>query len=281
MPKERFHLLVAEQLLTALSNSPPATESQRRAYLWGAISPDVLFYDLPSFRCTPAAAALHRMEGLAAVEFLRALMTDGREALTPETRRWLLGVGTHLLVDGFWHPIIGKYSSFDCRHVLPGSPGLSERQTHHWLESELEGFWLVKAGPAGGYRQLLKDFGKPQKAREEFIGCLQEILRRLGTVDVPDAGRIGRCFSWQTFLLGQFSRPIWARWRDPLLRFRATRFWGTLIVPEAGGLSSFPASRTPANGRCRDLFGDLFSDRLMARSLSFLTNHLPSLAAQL
>lgn len=284
MPKERFHLLVAEQILPslpALPESSPATEGQRLAYLLGAISPDALFYDLPSFRFSPASAALHHMEGLTGVEFLGSVIAECRQELTPETGMWLFGVGTHLLTDGFWHPIIEKMASFNCGRSLEAKLKLSKRQAHHWLESELEGFWLARAGPTDGYRPKLKDFARPGETREACIRCFQKILRRLGTVEVPDARRIGRCFSWQAFLLDQFSLPGWARWRDLLLQFPVTRFWGTLIVPEKAVLSPFSTIKTQSNSHCRDSLEDPFSDRMMAHSLSFLATHLPSLSARL
>ena len=126
MPKERFHLLLADQTLAgvaALSGSPSASGSLRQAYLLGAISPDALFYDLPSFHLSPVGAALHRLEGLSALEFLRSVASECRKDLTPETGMWLMGVAAHLLVDGFWHPQHREAESFralpSCRvHIV-------------------------------------------------------------------------------------------------------------------------------------------------------------------
>lgn len=283
MPKERFHLLVADQILpglSALRQSSPVTAGQRLAYHLGAISPDTLFYDLPSFRFSPSAAALHRLEGPAGVEFLGSLINECKQQLTPETGMWLLGVAAHLLADGFWHPLIERMASFDYEGSLQVRFKLSKRQTHHCLESELEGFWLDRAGATDNYRQMLRDLAAPGETRSACIDCFRMILKRLGTVGIPDARRIGRCFSWQVFLLDQFSLPGWAKWRNLLLQFPATRFWGTLIVPEKTDRSPFLDLKTQAI-HCQDSLENPFSDQLMARSLSFLATHLASLAARL
>ena len=284
MPKERFHLLVADQILPGLCSlrrSSAVTTRQRLAYHLGAISPDTLFYDLPSFHFSPAAKAFHRLEGPPVIDFLGSLIDQNRPQVTPESGMWLLGVASHLLADGFWHPVVEKMTAFDGVGSLAVRFKLSKREAHHWLESELEGFWMDRIGPAGGYRQMLKDFAAPSEIRAACIRCLRMILRRLGVVDLPDAERIGRCFSWQAFLLRQCAQPGWARWRKLLLRFPATRFWGTLIVPKTADRSTFLACLAQTAGACRDSGEKLFSDHLMARSLTFLTTHLPSLAAQL
>ncbi len=282
MPKERFHLLLADQTLAgvaALSGSPSASESLRQAYLLGAISPDALFYDLPSFHLSPVGAALHRLEGLSALEFLRSVASEGQEDLTPETAMWLMGVAAHLLVDGFWHPQIEKLSHFG--HCLHAGCTLSKPQCHHWLESELEGFWLARSGPADGYRGVLKAFARRSRVRDEGVRGLQMILKRIGTVDVPDAKSISRCFSWQAFLLRQSSLPAWSQWRNLLLRCSATRFWGTLIVPQKTETTLYTAGKRRQVKEGKATPEDLFSDELMARSVSFLATHLPSLSGRI
>jgi len=284
MPKECLHLLVAGLILphlTARCDIPPATNSQLWAYLLGSISPDALFYDFPSFRYAPAAVALHRLEGPAGVEFLHSFATEFGPGLTPETRLWLLGVGSHLLLDGFWHPFIEKVGNLASSLSVHGRHRLSNRQAHHWLESNLEGYWLNRAGPMAGYRQLLKDFAEPGETRDACLHCVQQLLQPLKVNDVPDVKRIGRCFSWQSRLLGQFSRPFWARRRELLLRFRTTRLCGTLIVPLETRPESLAAHLAQAGIHCRDPLEELFSEQLMARSLRFVTTHLFSLAGRL
>ncbi len=267
MPKECLHLLVADLILphlTARCDMPPATNSQHRAYLLGS-----------------AAVALHRLEGPAGVEFLHSFTTEYGPGLTPETRLWLLGVGSHLLLDGFWHPFIEKVGDLGSGLSVHGRNRLSNRQAHHWLESNLEGYWLNRAGPMAGYGQLLKDFAEPGETREACLHCVQQLLQQLKVGDVPDVKRIGRCFSWQSRLLGQFSRPFWARRRELLLRFRATRLCGTLIVPLETRPPSLAVHLAQAGIPCRDSLEELFSEQLMARSLRFVTTHLFSLAGRL
>jgi hypothetical protein len=282
MPKERFHLLLAEHCLPILSALPepsPTTSEQRLAYLLGAISPDALFYDLPAMRLSSLGGTLHRLEGLSGMAFLASVISECKRDLTPETGMWLLGVAAHLLADGFWHPIIERIAAF--RGCLHARIEMSRTQCHHWLESELESFWLSRSGPTGAYRELLAGFARPNRTREECIRCFRMLLGRLESVAVPDENRISRCLSWQAFLLHQFSLSGWARWRNYLLRFPPTRFWGTLIVPNHSALAAPSAARPHGGDSGGTACEDPFSDTSMARSVSFLVSHLPSLAALL
>jgi hypothetical protein len=282
LPKERFHLLLADKSLSILASqaaSPPATERQRWAYFLGAISPDALFYDLPFFRLSFLGTALHRLEGLSSLKFLSSVLNDCTKELTPEAGWWFLGVAGHFLADGFWHPIIEKISESGCCFYEGFS--LSKRECHHWLESELEGFWLHRAGPPDAYRLLLKGFAGRTRMREECIRCFRMILMRLGLTEVPDAKQMDRCFSWQAFFLRQFSLPIWSKMRNLLLQFSATRFYATLIVPEKTSMSPFSTPRNQGADDLEDLYNHAFTDQWMARSATFVTTHLRLLSAQL
>lgn len=281
MPKERFHLLLADQslpILTSQSCSPPVTEGQRWAYFLGAISPDALFYDLPFFRLSSLGAALHRLEGLPFLEFSSSVLNDWKKKLTPEAKWWLLGVAGHFLADGFWHSIIEKLSESGC--CLYERFRLSKRQCHHWLESELEGFWLPRIGPPDAYRPLLNGFAKRTRMREECIRCFRMILIELGLTEIPDVKQMDRCFSSQAFFLRQFSLPVWSKMRNLLLQFSATRFYATLIVPDKTGILPFSTPRNHGADDLEDLYNS-FSDQWMVRSATFLATHLRLLSAQL
>lgn len=283
MPKERFHLLLADQSLAILTSEPDApriTEEQRRAFFLGAISPDALFYDLPLFRLSSVGGALHQWEGGALCNLLSRSLSASRNTLTSETRWWLLGLMGHFLADGFWHPIIEKISEAGC--CLKERLELSKSQCHHWLESEMEGFWIPRVGPSDGYRLLLKDFSGRTRMKEQCLRCFRMTLPPLGQTDVPQVERIARCFSWQAFLLRQFSLPLWSRFRNILLQLRATRFLATLIVPEETTLLPVLSTLSnQVNADLAELYSRLFSDQWMLRSATFLATHLRSLSAQL
>jgi hypothetical protein len=282
LPKERFHLLLADKslsILTSQPDSPPVTEEQRWAYFLGAISPDALFYDFPSFRLSSLGTALHRLEGLSSLRALSSVLNDWKKELPPEAGWWFLGVAGHFLADGFWHPIIEKISEAGCC-VYQGCR-LSKRQCHHWLESELEGFWLPRVGPPDAYRLLLKSFARRTRMREECIRCFRMILMQMGLTEVPDAKQMDRCFSWQAFFLRQFSLPIWSKMRNLLFQFSATRFYATLIVPEKTGVSTFSTPRNQGVDDLEDLYKYWFTDQLMARSATFVATHLRLLSTQL
>ncbi len=191
-------------------------------------------------------------------------MTD----LKPETAAWILGVATHFLADGIWHPIIRQMSdpaaSF-CRAF-----GYSRRQCHHGLESELEAYWLARIGPADGYLPLLRQFRARNKRQEEGLKGLRMILMRLGLNQIPEERMIDRCFFWQASLLRLFSRQPWPSGANCFSGPVLTRYLGALIVPFAGRSSPFARS---SNNPERP-FDDPWDDTFMARSVISLAEHL-------
>jgi hypothetical protein len=278
MPKERLHLLLADQSLQILSSSGDIStfnKAQEFAYFLGAISPDTLFYDLPSFRQSPLGSALHRLQGRRCLTFLEPIFKERSKNLTPETAAWLLGVANHFWVDGYWHPFIEKMCDPDsslCREFE-----LSGRQCHHWLESELEGYWLARIGPLDGYLPLMKQFAGMNNTRENCIKAFRMILTQMGLDQIPSENEIGRCLFWQAVLLHQFSLPGWAKRRNLLLKIRPTRLLGALIVPGSSGSSDLAAAKHHQN----EGFENLCNDEFLARSVISLATHLRSLARQL
>jgi hypothetical protein len=271
MPKERMHLLLAGQsleVLTSLLGSPPLSRDQKFVYSLGAISPDALFYDLPTFRLSAAGESLHRLEGTSCLRFFESIRRDRHEDLTPERLAWILGVATHFLADGIWHPLIRKLSdpatSF-CRAFR-----YSRRQCHHGLESELEAYWLARIGPEDGYLPLLRQFMARNERHEEAIKGLRMILMRLGLNEIPEEGMIDRCFFWQASLLRLFSQAALARQRKLFLRSSPTRYLGALIVPLAARSSPFSRS---SDDRERP-FDDPWDETFMARSVMSIAEHL-------
>ena len=279
MPKERLHLLLADQslqVLTPLLSSLPLSEAHKLAYFLGAISPDALFYDVPFCRLSSLGTAFHRLQGESCLPFLESVLREWRNELSPEATAWILGVASHFLTDGIWHPIIEKMSGPDT--VFCRAFELSGAQCHHWLESELEGCWLSRIGPADGYLPLLKQFASKNKTRETCIRCFRMVLVRLGLKEVPDEKKIGRCFFWQALLLYQFSLASWARWRKLLLEAGPTRSLGALIVPTFAHLSPLLKSRSQHR---TEPFDDPCDDEFMARSVISVARHQHSLLRKL
>jgi hypothetical protein len=278
MPKERLHLLLADQSLQILISSGDLStfnEAQKFAYFLGAISPDTLFYGLPSFRHSPLGSALHRLEGLRTLTFLEPLFRERSKNLAQETTAWLLGVANHFWVDGYWHPFIEKMS--DPEASLCRKFELSGRQCHHWLESELEGYWLARIGPLDGYLPLLRQFAGMSTTRENCIKAFRMILTRMGLDQIPSENEIGRCLFWQAVLLHQFSLPAWGKRRNLLLKIGPARLLGALIVPVSPGSSDLVGSKPHQN----EELDNLFSVEFLARSVISLTTYLSSFARQL
>jgi hypothetical protein len=278
MPKERLHLLLADQSLQILISSGDLStfnEAQRIAYFLGAISPDALFYDLPSFRHSSLGNALHRLEGRRCLTFLEPIFRERSKNLTPVTAAWLLGVASHFWVDGYWHPFIEKMS--DPESSLCREFELSGCQCHHWLESELEGYWLARIGPPDGYLPLLQQFARSSNTRENCIKAFRMVLMRMDLDQIPSENEISRCLFWQAVLLHQLSLPAWAKWRNLLLKIGATRLVGALIVPVSPGSSDLIAAQSHRN----EGLEKLCSDEFLAHSVVSLTTRLRSFARQL
>jgi hypothetical protein len=278
MPKERLHLLLADQSLQMLTSSlgaAPLSDAQNFAYFLGSISPDALFYDLPLIRLSAMGEAFHRLEGESCLPVLTTILREVNTAQDPETAGWVLGVASHFLADGIWHPIIRQMS--DPKTLFCQEFKLSKRQCHHWLESELEGYWLARIGPPGGYLPLLRRFRGRTRIRGSCIRHFRVILMHMGLSRIPEEKTIGRCFFWQATLLHLFSLEAWARWRKLLLHSYYGRSLGALLVPPSASPS--PLTRIEGNGEIP--IQDLCDDAFMARSIKSLAEQLHGLLLNL
>lgn len=247
VPKERFHLLLADHTLRkleALSGVSPTRPQWKTTFLHGTIAPDLLFYDPPFFKFTGVGRSLHRLMVPTRPDAIPDRLQD--ILTTPvgiRYRPWLLGAAHHFMVDLRWHPLINDYARLD------GSPcrtlELNNRDCHHWLESELESYWLGRLGPSGGYLPLLKRFLKDVTWRMSMSGAYREFLTAAGLSPIPRVTEINRCAQRQIQLMIQFARPVWARIKGALLRSNLTKYIGALIVPQSpcpqGMISSGPA----------------------------------------
>ena len=254
MPKERFHLLAAEETLRlrAAARKDGLGADERLAFLLGAILPDAFFYDLPAFRLAPVGRAAHAGDGA-------RMLAAAREAAlgfpSPADRALALGVAHHFLTDAFWHPIIDEASG----NGLCGGRGFVPRACHFFIESELEGRWTAALGPADGYAGLFRELRGP--ALRPLLGRYREMLLSAGLPGVPGVSRIGRALSIQTRILSALShRGAGRLLRPALLRHPRTRTLGALMAPPGG--SHIPAfSDTGAPG----------DPRLLARAVLAVT----------
>ncbi len=276
MPKERFHLLVADECFRFLKDSKPEamySEKIRQAFLLGSIMPDTLFYDLPYFSFSPVARRLHRLEVDHGSKLFRAWLEEEGERLPRDVQFWILGLALHYLADGFWHPIIRRTSrphSWLCRNLR-----LSSKACHYWMESQLEAYWLPTLSPPDGYCELLKRIRSRRGDFQRYFRCYREFLARAGFRRIPKSARIGRCLYWQTTSLQLFAHPrCGALWKSRLLdTYDLGRSLGALIVP--------PRPASPFIDACRmqeeQGFKNPCDGKLLAGSISLLSNRLLTL----
>jgi hypothetical protein len=280
MPKERFHLLMADECFHFLKQSRPQamyTEKIRQAFLLGAIMPDTLYYDLPYFAFSPVGRRLHRLEVDRELVFFRAWLEEEGESLPRDVQFWILGLAVHYLADGYWHPIIKRYSlphSWLCRRMR-----LSARHCHYWMESQLEAYWLPSLSPPDGYCETLKRIQSRRGDFERYFRSYRVFLSRAGVSRLPKIARIGRCLYWQTASLRTFAHPrCGALWKSRLLDTRDLgKSLGSLIVPprpaapfvEACRMQDEQGLKDPCDGRLLAGAISLLSDRLLTLPVQF------------
>jgi len=141
MPKERFHLYLADKVLSGCRGNLPyeihgqATGPQGSIFFTGAISPDIFFYDLPFFSLSPLGNALHdlierkticiifdwiahtrisgigyRISGKTPEPTNPIPQSAGHTASVAGAILWGLGFASHFLADAAWHPVIDELS---------------------------------------------------------------------------------------------------------------------------------------------------------------------------
>ncbi|MEN6437556.1 MAG: zinc dependent phospholipase C family protein [Syntrophobacter sp.] len=255
MPKERFHLLMADEYLK--SDQKPswidtAIGGEWLAFFLGAISPDIFFYDLPFFSLGRLGDRLHTLmerEGLGPIQnWIAEERLPGREA----DFAWALGVASHFLADAIWHPIINDL----CRSPsFSEAMGLSAMDCHRLIESEMEAFWLPRKSSPQAYLGLLKGFVADGECIAKASAIYRRFLESAALGPLPSVDRAGECYLKQNMMLRMFAAPALASQRDRLLRWRLGRYLGSLVVPARPFLHSVLPSRVPAN---RDPFSDEF-----------------------
>lgn len=273
MPKERFHIYLAGEVLESCADLfPPA---DRMAFFTGALSPDIFFYDVPSFSLSPFGDALHAFmdrEGISAIaDWIQNGPRGNHGGDSSRTRvAWALGFACHFLTDAVWHPVIDELSgSLGCCAAWRLSP----IECHRLIESELEALRL--AGP--GAKKKCNLILKRMRGRAGLLDVASHygaFLEFAGLVPVPERKKIVKCYLKQNRFLALFSNPLLGVLRNLLLEFPGARFLGSLVTPARPVLPysfshTLPPDRNP------------LSDYFMEHALTLLKEQLPALAQRL
>ncbi len=273
MPKERFHIYLADQLVKGGEIRPPVL-FDIPAFFIGAVSPDIFYYDPPFFSLSALGDWLHSLierDGIATI--YDWISKKPFEEANAEAISWALGVACHFMADALWHPLIEELSDGGLDGIYSGSQRLTPVERHRLIESEIEAFWLAKSCEAKKIDYLPSDFGGKRGRLLEIASHYRRFLEfagaaapaRFSTAPAPLAGlserRIVRCFLWQNFLLRLFANRTAGGGRDLLLSFPPTRFVGALVDPVRPFLPALFARRVPEES-------NPFSDSFMNRALS-------------
>ncbi|MGA2027146.1 MAG: zinc dependent phospholipase C family protein [Syntrophobacteraceae bacterium] len=284
MPKERFHLYLADELLNRCAGSlpsneihSPSTHERTPAFSIGAISPDIFFYDLPSFSSSSLGNALHHLmvrEGISIISGWIAQTCSPIKSVQASTVLWGLGFACHFLTDALWHPVINELSGSRLVRDYIGVKRLSRIECHRLLESELEALWLARSRAPQRYDEFLKDFKKDRGRLLEVASSYRRFLEFAGLSAGVSERRIVKCCLSQNFLLRLFASRMLGGKRDLLLSLPPTRALGALVTPVRPVLPALfshalPEDRNP------------FSDYFMEHALISLEADLCSLAKQL
>ena len=281
MPKERFHLYVADEFLNNCGTSLlPATVPDRLSFFIGAVSPDIFFYDFPSCSLSPLGDALHDLMGQERLSIVGDWIDSrrryavapgkGRPALPESASAWALGLTCHFLTDAAWHPAIEQLSTST---DYCAAKRLSSLECHRLIESELEALRLAGSWARERYTGLLKDLGRRERLFE-IASLYRELLEFAGLGPVPADKKIVNCFLSQNFFLRLFANATLGSIRDRMLDLPLMRYVGSLVTPSRPILPplfsiSLPPDRNP------------FSDLFMELALTLLKVQLPALAKRL
>ncbi len=271
MPKERFHVFLASQLL---GGANPGLRLDIPAFFVGAVSPDIFYYDLPFFYLSSISDRLHSLierEGTGPI--VDWLQGKPLEEGNSEAISWGLGLANHFMADALWHPLIEELSSEQPPSVMyKGAERLSTIERHRLLESEIEAFWFAKIPGANKKNYLPPDFSANRarltlifshyRSFLDFVGRLGPKRSSTGPAPMapPSEERITRCHLSQNFLLRLFASRVAGSQRNRLLHFPPTRSLGVLVTPRRPILPE-PFSKVMPEER--NPFSDFFMNRAL------------------
>ncbi|MGD9504973.1 MAG: zinc dependent phospholipase C family protein [Syntrophobacteraceae bacterium] len=275
MPKERFHLLLADECFSRLGKLHPETlrdGSLREACLLGSIMPDVFFYDAPSFALAATGRAVHRLEGEPGFELICRMLEENGAHLSRATRFWMFGFASHCLADGFWHPAIRSYSAPSSR--LCRRLAISSKSCHFWVESQMEALWLPMLGPPDGHRATLGAFRRRRAEYGEYFLCYRQLLQRASVRRPPSVASIRRCLFYQTVMLQVFTHPGCAALQMRLSgKLGIGAPLGPLMAPDRPAPQFLEACRLQRERGGENLCGA----QMLSASLSYMFDRLQTL----
>lgn len=273
MPKERFHLLMADEalrVLNVLNGRVLFDAKDHLAYFLGAILPDAFFYDLPRFTLPPVGKCVHRYQGETGLELCKLLLEEDGKHLSTDLQAFILGITTHLVVDGFWHPFIYQYSDLNAR--FGGRIKLSTQSYHYWLENQLEAFWLPILGPGDEYNLILREFRKEPERYGKYIRYYRDFLMEVGCTKIPKEKRIRQCLFWQTSMLNMVAYSRHAKRQSRLFIHRIGHS-PVAVPPHYSSRSFFRACHLLESQGIRNLC----DGQLMIQAIQFLADRLNEL----
>ena len=270
MPKERFHIYLAERLVRECEFRPPIS-LDRAAFFLGAVSPDIFYYDLPLFSLSPLGDWIHCLLDRCGIGIIFDWIAKRPiDAANGPAISWGLGLACHFLVDALWHPLIEELSAAGLGEVYRGAERLSLIERHRLIESEIEAFWLPKTSGDRLSDSVSLDFGGKWDRLLATASHYRSFLEFAGfagqggfsSAPVPGAGlsrgRIAWCLLCQNFFLKLFANRTLGGKRDQLLSFGPTRFLGALLAPAHPMLPVLFARSMAEN---RNPFSDAFMQR--------------------
>jgi hypothetical protein len=279
MPKERFHLFIADRYLKTYEKTiPSALQNQSAAFLLGALSADIFYYDLPFLAETPLGDALHVLfeeDGIEPVRnwLVSTLCVQRSDKGSPSCERklaWGLGLACHILTDALWHPEIDRQS-----HHLEfcQDKGLGFLDCHRLIESEHEALWLGQSKASDTYTNILRSFRKQRDWLREMASFYREFLDSAG-LKPPTEEKVQKCYRDQNFLLRLFANRRLGMRRNIILDFPPTRFIGALITPTHPVLPAIFSNKFPPQA-------NLFSAQFLEKAFISLAAPLTELSEQL
>ncbi len=271
MPKEGFHIYLADRLARECVVRRPILLDMP-AFLIGAISPDIFYYDLPFFSVSPLGDWFHSLIERDGVSIIYEWVSRRPfEKANAEEISWGLGVACHFMADALFHPLIEELSGEGLGTVFSSARSLSPIDRHRLIESEIEAFWL-ESSPQGQKKNCLRSGFRGKRGRLLKIASYYLSLFEFAggaspaspaPVFRPSRIRISWCFLCQDLLLRLFANRTLGARRDKLLAFSPTRILGALVTPVRPVLPALFA-------RAMDENRDPFSDSFMNGALSSL-----------
>jgi len=239
MPKEYSHLLIGKSLLHILRNKQdPQVEVSSlnpSSFLLGNTSPDLLFYDFPTFRYRRLAKFLHSGRGENSFRIITSLISKSTstEQVAGSLYSFALGYLGHLAADMVWHPLVLKCCQ-SCPKI-PKAPKCTQSMSCHFrIESLLD----LVLGKHLRYQMKKKDFphwiALYSQCTRELLWHLSNEINKSGDAPLSsNANSLYRCLVTQvTFLsLFQVKSLFWASLAMDLLTLRKFDQYQALFYP--------------------------------------------------